>query len=104
MSLAPNLSSLTDPQKDALILSLGGQLQVALAEIAGLKAQIEALTRPPKTPDNSSQPPSSSRKANRRAAGKTRRRRSGPGIGRALHDAPDRTVELYVDNTTPLGF
>ncbi len=98
MSLAPNLSSLTDPQKDALILSLGGQLQVALAEIAGLKAQIEALTRPPKTPDNSSQPPSSSRKANRRAAGKTRRRRSGPGIGRALHDAPDRTVELYVDN------
>lgn len=98
MPPAIDLISLTDPQKDAVILSLVGQLQVALAEIADLQARIETLTRPPKTPDNSSQPPSSSRKANRKAAGKTRRRRSGPGIGRALHDAPDRTVELYLEN------
>ena len=94
-----DLGSLTVPQKDALILSLlpvVGQLQAALAEIAELQAQIETLTRPPKTPDNSSHPPSSSRKANRKGAGQTRRRRSGPGIGRALHDAPDRTIELFV--------
>lgn len=81
-----------------MILSLMGRLETALVEIAELQARIETLTRPPKTPDNSSQPPSSSRKANRKTAGKKRRRRSGPGIGRALHDAPDRTVELYVDN------
>ena len=100
MPSAIDLSRLTDPQKDALILSLlpvAGQLQAALARIGELEAQIETLTRPPKTPDYSSQPPSSSRKVNRKAAGKQRRRRSGPGIGRALHDAPDRTVELYVE-------
>ena len=71
-----NLASLTDPQKDALMLSVMGQLQPALAEIAELQARIETLTRPPKPPDNSSQPPSSSRKANRCAAGKKRRRSS----------------------------
>ena len=97
MPTAPDLSRLSVSQKHALILSLVGQLQVALAKIGALQAQIETLTRPPKTPDNSWQSPSLSRNFNRNAAGKQRRRRSGPGIGRALHDARDRTVELYLE-------
>ena len=100
-----DLSALTDAQKDALILELlplVGQLETALARIAELEARVAELTRqqrpPPKTPDNSSIPPSRGQKPNRpeppplwRDA--NRRRRSRPGVGRGLHENPDRVVD-----------
>ena len=58
---ALDLSCMSHAEKDALILRLlplSGQLEAALARIAVLEAQVAALTRPPKTPDNSSTPPS----------------------------------------------
>jgi transposase len=100
-----DLSALTDAQKDALILELlplVRQLETALARIAELEARVAELTRqqrpPPKTPDNSSIPPSRGQKPNRpeppplwRDA--NRRRRSRPGVGRGLHENPDRVVD-----------
>ena len=95
MAIDIDLRKLTEAEKDALILSLlplASRLDAALAEIAALKAQITDLTRPPKTPDNSSRPPSMAEKANREEADK-RPRKSRPGFGRSLHPDPDRVVD-----------
>ena len=65
MSFTPDLTTLSHAEKDALIVALFGRLAVAEARIAAqdariatLEAWIGELTRPPKTPDNSSKPPS----------------------------------------------
>ena len=65
---APDLINLSHAEKDALILALLRQLAVAEARIAAqdariaaLEARLDELTRPPKTPDNSSKPPSRDR-------------------------------------------
>jgi transposase len=89
----PDLSRLTEAEKDALILALFDRLEAMEREIAALKAQ---LGEPPKTPDNSSLPPSKGQKANRR----NKQRRKGPrqgslgrkGGGRPLSCTPDETV------------
>lgn len=65
-------------QKDALIpllLPLVQQFKDALAEIAVLKAHIAGLTRPPKTPDNSSTPLSKAQKPDRSVQKALRQRR-----------------------------
>src|SRR3954471_11573429 len=82
----PDLSRLTEAEKDALILTLWGRV-----------AELEArLNEPTKTPSNSGLPPSKGHKANR----PKRERRAGPrrgslgreGGGRSLAEEPDQRV------------
>jgi transposase len=64
------------------------------ARIAELEARLDELTRPPKTPDNSSKPPSQGQKQDRPAPDTARpARKSRPGVGRTLHPNPDRVVD-----------
>jgi transposase len=60
-----DLSKLSHAEKDAVIRSLSARLDHALKLITALQARIDELTRPPKTPDNSSLPPSKGQKPNR---------------------------------------
>src|SRR3954471_24597615 len=86
MTPPPDLSRLTEAEKDALILALW-------ARVAELEARLDA---PPKTPGNSSLPPSKGHKANR----PERTRQTGPrpgslgreGGGRSLAEEPDQRV------------
>jgi transposase len=97
----PDLSKLSDADKDRLILALIAQVAAAQAtiatqarRIAALETRLDELTRPPKTPDNSSKPPSQGQKQDRPAPGTDRpSRKSRPGVGRMLHPNPDRVVE-----------
>jgi transposase len=97
----PDLSKLSDADKDRLILALLAQVAAAQAtiatqarRIAALETRLDELTRPPKTPDNSSKPPSQGQKQDRPAPGTDRPpRKSRPGVGRMLHPNPDRVVE-----------
>jgi transposase len=90
----PDLSSLSHAEKDALILRLFAQLAAAHERIAALEARIDELSRPPKTPDNSSKPPSEGEKGNNASPGADRApRKSRPGVGRSLHPNPDRVVD-----------
>src|SRR4051794_14267470 len=93
MTPPPDLSRLTEAEKDALILALWGQVQALAARVAELEAR---LSRPPKTSGNSSLPPSKGHKANR----PERAERAGPrrgslgreGGGRPLAEEPDQRV------------
>ena len=94
MIACPNLTKLTDAEKDALILALFAQLGVAHEKIATLEARLDELTKPPKTPDNSSKPPSQGQKQDRPALDGARPpRQSRPGVGRTLHPNPDRVID-----------
>jgi len=101
VSFTPDLTTLSHAEKDALIVALFGRLAVAEARIAAqdariatLEAWIGELTRPPKTPDNSSKPPSQGQKQNMPATGADRPpRKSRPGTGRALHPNPNREID-----------
>jgi transposase len=93
-------SKLTSAEKDALVVALAGELTAAhatiasqAARIAALEARLDELTRPPKTPDNSSKPPSQGAKANRPQPGDRPPRQGRPGVGRALHPNPDRIID-----------
>jgi transposase len=91
-----DLSKLCHAEKDALILSLFAQLQVALARIAALETRLDELQSPPKTPDNSSLPPSKGQKPNRpETAGREGPRKGSlgrKGGGRALTAEPDEVA------------
>ena len=63
------------------------------ARIAALEARLDELTRPPKTPDNSSKPPSQGQKQNRPEGESPPPRKSRPGVGRTLHPNPDRVID-----------
>jgi transposase len=97
----PDLIKLSHAEKDTLIAALTAKLALAQGRIAALEARIAALearldelTRPPKTPDNSSKPPSQGQKQDRPASGADRPpRNSRPGVGRTLHPNPDRVVD-----------
>jgi transposase len=90
----PDLDELSHAEKDALIRALMAQLAAAQQQIAILQARVDELTRPAKTPDNSSKPPSQGQKENRPSPGGDRpARKSRPGVGRTLHPNPDRVVE-----------
>jgi transposase len=88
----PDLSTLSHPEKDALIRALWAQVQALTARVA----ELEARLGPPKTPDNSSTPPAKGNKPNRA----DKPARSGPrqgslgrkGGGRTLCESPDETV------------
>src|SRR3954451_17361019 len=86
MTPPPDLSRLTEAEKDALILALW-------ARVAELEARLDA---PPTTPDKSSLPPSSGRKADRaekaRPAGARRGSLGREGGGRSLAEEPDQRV------------
>lgn len=97
MITCPNLTKLTDAEKDALILALFAQLETAHENIAALEARLDALTKPPKTPDNSSKPPSQGQKPDRPASdGNRPPRKSRPGVGRTLHPNPDRVIDAIL--------
>src|SRR3954447_25958638 len=89
----PDLSRLTEAEKDALILALWAQVQALTARVTELEAR---LNEPTRTPSNSSLPPSKGHKANR----PERERRAGPrrgslgrvGGGRPLAEEPDQFV------------
>ena len=84
-----DLSKLTHAEKDALIVAL-------FARIEALEKRLEDLTRPPKTPDNSSTPPARGHKPVRSPSG-THPRPGRPGTARALHPDPDQLVEAWLD-------
>jgi transposase len=96
----PDLSKLSPAEKDTLILALLAQLAEAHgriaaqdARIAVLEARLDELTRPAKTPDNSSKPPSRGQKPNRPEGEARPPRKSRPGVGRTLHSNPDRVID-----------
>jgi transposase len=104
----PDLATLSHAEKDSLIAALTARLAVADARIAAQNAQIAAqdariaalearldeLTRPPKTPGNSSTPPSRGQKQDKPASDAARPpRKSRPGVGRTLHPNPDRVID-----------
>jgi transposase len=99
--LLPAPTQLSHAEKDARIAALTARLVMADeriaaqdARIAALEARLNELTRPPKTPDNSSKPPSQGQKEDRSVAGADRPpRKSRPGVGRTLHPHPDRTID-----------
>lgn len=99
MNTIPDLSKLSEAEKDALILSLlplVEQLETAQARIVDLEARLADLEHPKKTPKNSSLPPSKGQKANGPDE-KSKGRRSGrPGVGRTLHPNPDRAVDSHL--------
>ena len=91
------LDAMGHAQKDALILSLVARLDDALSRIADLEARIAELTRPSRTPDNSSVPPSRGHKPDRSVQALLRKRRGRPGVARALTENPDRVVDVHID-------
>ena len=93
MSQPPDLTRLSSAEKDGLIPRLFAQLAAANEKIAALEARIDQLTRPPKTPDNSSKPPSRGQKPNRPEGEARPPRKSRPGVGRTLHPNPDRVID-----------
>ena len=115
MPLLPAPAQLSHLEKDALIAALTARLSLADkriaiqdahiaaqdariaaqdARIAVLEARLNELSRPPKTPGNSSKPPSQGQKQDLPAAATDRPpRRSRPGVGRTLHPNPDRTID-----------
>jgi len=96
----PDLSRLTQDEKNALILALWGQVQALTAQVQTLVARVAELEaklgEPPKTPDNSSLPPSKGKKPNLPEKGKRRGPRPGSlgrtGGGRPLAETPDEIV------------
>ena len=93
MTQLPDLSRLSQDEKDGLILALWAQVRLLTSRVTELEAKLGA---PPKTPDNSGVPPSQGHKPNRAK----RVKRSGPrqgslgrmGGGRALATNPDEVV------------
>jgi len=99
--LLPAPAQLSHIEKDALIAALTARLALADqriaaqdARIAALEARLNELTRPPKTPGNSSKPPSQGQKQDVPAPVAERPpSKSRPGVGRMLHPNPDRTID-----------
>src|SRR5688572_4058825 len=93
MTAPPDLRTLTEVEKDALIRALWAQVQSLTARVAELQAR---LNQPPKTPGNSSLPPSRGHKANRPEKAKRPGPRQGSlgraGGGRALAEEPDQLI------------
>ncbi len=108
MPLLPAPAQLGHSEKDALIAALTARLATADARIAAqdthiaaqdariavLEARLDELSRPPKTPGNSSKPPSQGQKQDLPAPAADRPpRKSRSGVGRTLHPNPDRVAE-----------
>src|ERR1700744_4330535 len=106
--LLPAPAQLSHLEKDALIAALTARLTLADkriaaqdahiaaqdARIAALEVKLNELSRPPRTPGNSSKPPSQGQKQDLLASATDRPpRKSRPGVGRTLHPNPDRTID-----------
>jgi transposase len=99
--LLPARSALSHAEKDTLIAALTTRLAAADqriatqdARIAALEARLNELTRPPKTPGNSSKPPSQGHKQDKPSFDGARPpRKSRPGVGRTLHPNPNRVID-----------
>jgi transposase len=93
MTAPPDLRTLIEVEKDALIRALWAQVQTLTTRVAELEAR---LNQPPKTPGNSSLPPSRGHKANRPERAKRPGPRQGSlgraGGGRPLAEEPDQLV------------
>jgi transposase len=97
--LPPDLDSLSREDMKSLILALYEQVQVLMARVAELEAQ---LGGPPKNSDNSSLPPSKDFKANTPKGGKDGKKPKGPrrgslgrkGKNRPLATNPDKIVRV----------
>jgi transposase len=93
MTAPADLSTLTEAEKDALIMALWAQVQALTARVADLEAR---LKEPAKTPGNSGLPPSQGHKANRPEKAKPPGPRQGSlgrqGGGRPLAAEPDQRV------------
>ena len=91
------LTNLSPDELIALVLAQHAQIDAQAQQIRALTtrvAELEAmLTKPAKTPDNSSLPPSKGLKPSRPDPGKKMPRRSRPGVARALAEQPDTTIE-----------
>ncbi len=103
MTSAPDLSQLSHAEKDTLILALFARLAAAHERIAmqdarilALEARFDELTRPPKTPANSSKPPSQGQKQDCPSPAARPVRKSRPGVGRTLHPNPDRRLDAML--------
>ena len=99
----PDLSQLSHAEKDTLILALLARLAAAHERIAAqdarilaLEARLDELSRPPKTPDNSSKPPSQGQKQDCLSPADRAARKSRPGVGRTLHPNPDRRLDALL--------
>src|SRR4051812_26772098 len=66
------------------------------ARILALEARLNELTRPPKTPDNSSKPPSQGQKQDCPSPAARLARKSRPGVGRTLHPNPDKRIDAVL--------
>lgn len=90
----PDLDTLSDAEKNALIRLLAQQVDGFAQRIAELEAR---LNLPPKDPDNSSLPPSRGQKPDVKKPTKRTEPRSGSvgrmGGGRPLAETPDQTIE-----------
>jgi transposase len=100
---SPDLSALSHAEKDTLIVALFAQLAAAYERIAAqdarilaLEARLDELTRPTKTPDNSSKPPSQGQKQDRLSPTDRPARKSRPGVGRTLHPDPDQRFDAML--------
>jgi transposase len=90
MTPPPDLSCLTEAEKDALIVAQWRQIEELSVRIAALEAK---LGGPTKGPGNSSVPPSQGHKANKPRGGGGQKRRRGHGRGgRKLSENPDQRV------------
>ena len=93
----PDLSRLSERQRDALIQVLWAEVQALKARVAELEAQLQ---NPKKGSHNSSVPPSKTPKASKPAASPRQGRRKASigraGGGRSLHPDPDQTVIAQV--------
>ena len=91
MGPAPDFSSLTHAEKDALIATLLERIDALMAENVALRARVADLEArlglPPKTPDNSSTPPSHGHKASGEASSKPKGK-AHAGTHRPLHPNP----------------
>lgn len=96
MTELPDLSSLSNEAKDALIVALWEEIQ-------RLRQRLEELEKPKKTSENSSIPPSKGFKANKKPSkhkkGGERRAASigRAGGGRQLHPHPNETVIAHLE-------
>src|ERR671926_737535 len=92
-----DLATLSPPEKDALIKVLLARVEALRVEVEALRTENGALrdklSRPPKTPRNSSTPPSQGPKANRETAAKPKSK-PHPGAYPPLHPNPTRRQEV----------
>jgi transposase len=100
MTLPPDLTTLSSPEKDAFITALLARVDALVARVAALEAETAALREklnlPPKTPDNSSTPPAQGHKANGESKAKLKGK-AHAGAHRPLHPNPTRRRDVLAE-------